>query len=432
MADNLKPKLELQAHIKESIKAAPLAELLRPKSFEDYIGLEQFDQGFINFCKNGIGLPPSLILWGPPGSGKTSIARIIANSFKINFKEISAVMQGLPDVRKIIARAKLDQQPTIIFVDEIHRFNKSQQDAFLPHVENGTIILFGATTENPSFYLNNALLSRCTLFKLSALTRIQLEELLQKVADKLGADLNSEKLNALIDASAGDARFAINTLEILVKQHGKNFTYEALSKNLKKAERYVYDRSDDNHYQCASAFIKSLRGSNPDAALFWGLHMLSAGEDPKFIFRRLIIFASEDIGNADPRALQVAMDCAEAFERLGLPEGRIPLAQCITYLATSAKSNRSYVALNKALEFVKQHPFKEVPLHLRNADTKIMRELNYGINYDYPHNHAEGYAKDVNYFPDNIKPPVFYEPSEHGVEKVIGERLRFWRNLGKS
>ncbi|MCL4142728.1 UNVERIFIED_CONTAM: hypothetical protein GTU68_021859 [Idotea baltica] len=327
-------------------KETPLAEELRPYEFDNFVGLEQLDQRFISLCKNGNTLPPSLIFWGPPGSGKTTLARIIGNCFKVKFIEISAVLQGIPDIKKIILEVNKTNEACILFVDEIHRFNKSQQDAFLPHIEKGTIILFGATTENPSFYLNQALLSRTTL--------------------------------------------------------------------------------------CISAFIKSLRGSNADAALYWGLHILQSGEDPRFLFRRLIIFASEDIGNADPRALEIALNTSNAFEKIGMPEGQIIFSQCVTYLASAPKSNRSYMALKKALSFVKNNPYTEVPLHLRNADTKIMKKLNYGIGYKYPHDFEYGYAPNQSYFPSNTNPQTFYEPSNYGAEKSILERLKFWKKLDEN
>lgn len=410
-------------------KETPLAEELRPHEFDKFVGIHQLDQRFVQLCKNGDTLPPSLIFWGPPGSGKTTLARIIGNCFSVKFIEISAVLQGIPDIKKIILEVNKTNKACILFVDEIHRFNKSQQDAFLPHIEKGTIILFGATTENPSFYLNQALLSRTTLIKLNALSEEEIITIINNAQKKLEINLNENQIKSISRASIGDARFALNAIQSLNKMYGDNITDDDLDNFLKKSERFNYDRNADNHYQCISAFIKSLRGSNADAALYWGLHMLQSGEDPRFLFRRLIIFASEDIGNADPRALGIALNASNAFEKIGMPEGQIIFSQCVTYLASAPKSNRSYLALKKALNFVKNNPYTEVPLHLRNADTKIMKKLNYGKGYEYPHDFDYGYAPKQNYFPSNTTSQIFYEPSNYGAEKSIFERLKFWKKL---
>lgn len=410
-------------------KETPLAELFRPSSFEDFIGIGQIDAKFINFCKKGEKLPPSIIIYGPPGSGKTTLARLVANSFETEFVEVSAVLQGVADIRKIFKKAESSNHALILFVDEIHRFNKSQQDSFLPFIENGTVILIGATTENPSFYLNQALLSRTTLIKLNALEQKDLEELLNKILGKLNLSYSKNIKIALLNASGQDARQLISLVANLNSLYGNSITEDELKTYLSKQQAYHYDRAGDNHYQCISAFIKSLRGSSPDAALYWGLHMLEAGEDPRFLFRRMLIFASEDIGNADPRALMLAEAGARAFEQVGMPEGRIIFSQLVTYLASAPKSNRSYVAVNKALNFVRENPYKDVPLHLRNADTKIMKDLGYGKNYKYAHNFDFGYAPNQNYFPDNVEPTTFYKPSSMGAEKTIFERLKFWKNL---
>lgn len=410
-------------------KETPLAELCRPSSFDDFIGIGQIDSSFVEFCKKGEKLPPSTVIYGPPGSGKTTLARLIAKSFDTEFVEVSAVLQGVADIRKIFKKAEESDNALILFVDEIHRFNKSQQDSFLPFIENGTIILIGATTENPSFYLNQALLSRTTLIKLDALKEKDLEILLNKILNKLDLIYLDDIKIAILNSSGKDARQLISTVSNLNSLYGNSLTKEELKTYLSKKQSYHYDRAGDNHYQCISAFIKSLRGSNPDAALYWGLHMLEAGEDPRFLFRRMLIFASEDIGNADPRALMLAESGARAFEQVGMPEGRIVFSQVVTYLATAPKSNRSYVAVNKALSYVKKNPYKDVPMHLRNADTKIMKDLGYGKNYKYAHNYDFGYAPNQTYFPDNVEPVTFYEPSTLGAEKTIFERLKFWKNL---
>jgi putative ATPase len=342
------------------------------------------------------------------------------------------VLSGVKDVREVVERAKSQQRPTLLFVDEIHRFNKGQQDAFLPHVESGTIALIGATTENPSFYLTGALLSRCRIVALKQLSAVELVAISQRGEGVVGRALSEDARALLVDAASGDARRLLNLLELLLEcdDSTESVTAEQVRAYLSSPGALLYDRDGEEHYNIASAFIKSLRGSDPDAALYWGFRMLEGGEDPRFLIRRLVIFAAEDVGNADPRALQLAVSTLQAFELVGLPEGRIPIAQCITYLATAPKSNRSYVALHKALEAVREHPAAPVPLHLRNAPTAMMKGMDYGKGYVYPHDTALGYAPGVEYLPKAMKGRPFYEPSERGNEKTIRERMEWLRAQG--
>lgn len=343
------------------------------------------------------------------------------------FVELSAVLSGVKEVREVVDAAKHSAQPTILFLDEIHRFNKAQQDAFLPHVENGTIILVGATTENPSFYLTGALLSRCKVLVLPGHSAQSLRAIMSRALTELKLALSPDAGEIVLSFVGGDARRLLNLLESLAQsfssEKGKEIDAAAIGRFLKDSRTAFYDRDGEEHYNVASAFIKSLRGSDPDAALFWGFWMIEAGEDPRFVIRRMIIFASEDIGNADPRGLQIAIATAEAFDRVGLPEGKIPIAHCITYLASAPKSNRSYMGMHAALAAIKENSKVKVPVHLRNAPTKLMKELGYGKDYDYPHNHEEGYVAGVQYLPDEVKDETFYEPSDFGYEKTIKERL---------
>ena len=416
----------------------PLAELLRPKTIDDLCGLESIDPHLIKQLRSGSGRLPSLILWGPPGSGKTTLAKLIGAAFDCEFVELSAVLSGVKDVREVVERAREVGRPTLLFVDEIHRFNKAQQDAFLPHVESGVIALIGATTENPSFYLTGALLSRCRVVMLSPLSDGALMGVLNRGEGHCQMTLSDEARHALIKASGGDGRRLLNLLESFIEVFDKSGAEissvgeDQVIEFLKKAHTAVYDRDGEEHYNIASAFIKSLRGSDADAALYYGFRMLNGGEDPRFLIRRMVIFASEDIGNADPRALQLAVSTLEAFDLVGLPEGRIPIAQCITYLATAPKSNRSYVAMHRAIEAVKQYPRAAVPLYLRNAETSLMKAVGYGTGYRYPHDEENGYASGVRYLPDQVRVSPMYEPSERGAEKVIGERLVWLRQRGKT
>ncbi len=413
------------------LRNRPLADRLRPKSWNDFQGLEKLDANLIKQLKGGAGRPPSLILWGPPGSGKTTFGRLVGKSFSCNFVECSAVLVGVKEIREIAQKAKQMETPTILFFDEIHRLNKGQQDAFLPHVENGTFILIGATTENPSFYLNSALLSRMRVLVFPGLSDSSLIKVADQGAQELGLVLSDEARRILCSCAGGDARRMLNLLESYREATQDRGSHDVTAADLEGFIREsgvaFYDRDGEEHYNMISAFIKSLRGTDPDAALYWCFRMIQSGEDPRFLIRRMIIFASEDIGNADPRALALAISVAEAFDRVGLPEGRIPIAQCVTYLASAPKSNRSYLAMHKALEAVERHPKVGVPTHLRNAPTGLMKSLGYSDGYQYPHDYEHGYVPGVQYLPDELKGEAFYEPSERGAEKTIKERLEFLR-----
>jgi putative ATPase len=411
----------------------PLAERLRPVTLDQFYGIEQLDPSFVAQLRSGKGRIPSAILWGPPGSGKTTLAKLIGRSYACEYVELSAVLSGVKDVREVVERAKKLDRPTLLFVDEIHRFNKGQQDAFLPHVEAGTIALVGATTENPSFHLTSALLSRVRVVVLKPLTNEALARVCKRGERELGVELGEESRVLFEEASGGDGRRLLNLLEAFFdaideRSHRSPDDVRAF---LAQSGHAIYDRDGEEHYNIASAFIKSLRGSDADAALYWGFRMIDAGEDPRFIIRRLVIFASEDIGNADPRALQVAVSTLQAYELIGLPEGRIPIAQCITYLATAPKSNRSYVALNRSLASLKSAPHASVPMHLRNAPTGLMQGLGYGDGYAYPHDQPYGYAPGVEYLPKTVPGRPFYEPSDRGNEKTIKERLQWLRDVSK-
>jgi putative ATPase len=412
----------------------PLAERLRPKSLDDYAGVAGIDPAFVAQLRSGRGRIPSAVLWGPPGSGKTTLAKIIGASFDCHYEELSAVLSGVKDVREVVERARSRDKSTLLFVDEIHRFNKAQQDAFLPHVEAGTIALLGATTENPSFYLTSALLSRCRVVALKPLSSEDLRGICTRAEGELGKAINVAGRALLVEASGGDARRLLNIVELLLEPNSDNqeVSEQQVREYLAQSGVLAYDRDGEEHYNIASAFIKSLRGSDADASLYWAFRMLEGGEDPRFLIRRLVIFASEDIGNADPRALQVAVSTLEAFELVGLPEGRIPIAQCITYLATAPKSNRSYLALQRALDAVGRHPNEPVPLHLRNAPTALMKSMEYGKGYVYPHDTPLGYVPGVEYLPARVAGRPFYEPSERGNEKTIRERFEWLRSLAGS
>ncbi|HWX76854.1 MAG TPA: replication-associated recombination protein A [Candidatus Acidoferrales bacterium] len=423
--------------------AQPLADRVRPRTLDEFIGQEHLlGAGKILREIVNAGELKSLILWGPPGSGKTTLAQILANAAGAICVHFSAVTSGVKDLKKIIQEAEELHRlgkPTVLFVDEIHHFNKSQQDNFLPHVERGTLILIGATTENPSFEVISPLLSRCQVLILNPLSTADIEKIIDAAlrdSDRgLGAwklTLTSEAREFLIQQSQGDARVALNALETaatLARKNGKDIDLSEVQEALQK-KTLRYDKSGEEHYNVISAFIKSLRGSDPDAALYWMMRMIEAGEDPLFIARRMIIFASEDIGNADPQALQVAVAAKDAVHFVGLPEGRIPLAQAATYLATAPKSNASYKAMLAAVNDVQEQGALPVPLHLRNAPTPLMEKLGYGKNYKYAHNFPD-HIVEQEHMPKELEGRKYYSPTESGHENQIKQRLQHWEQQKK-
>lgn len=412
----------------------PLAERLRPKTFDDYTGQEHLvGKGAILRKAVESGLLPSLILWGPPGVGKTTLARVLAGQLKRPFYQLSAIHSGVKDIREVIEKSQSDSffgtnQP-VLFIDEIHRFSKSQQDSLLGAVEKGSITLIGATTENPSFEVIPALLSRCQVYVLQPLSREQLEKLLE-TAIRTDEELKKKKIvlqetDAILRLSGGDVRKLYNALELFVNaSEGKEIVLtndrllEVVQQNMAR-----YDKTGEQHYDIISAFIKAIRGSDPNAALYYLARMIEGGEDPLFIARRLLILASEDIGNAQPNALVLANSCFQSVNVIGMPEARIILAQTVVYLACSPKSNASYKAIGKALESVKRTGDLPVPLPIRNAPTKLMKELSYGKGYQYAHGYEGGFV-DFEFLPDEIKGSVFYEPGENEMERRFREYLR--------
>ena len=422
----------------------PLAERMRPKTLAEFVGQEHLlGPGKLLSGVVGAGKLRSLILWGPPGSGKTTLARILADSAGATRVHFSAVNSGVKELKKIIQEAEQLQRlgkPTVLFVDEIHHFNKAQQDNFLPHVERGTLTLIGATTENPSFEVISPLLSRCQVLVLKTLSQQNLGQIIDRaLADrerglgKLALTLAPSGRDFLIQQSQGDCRVALNALEaaaMLVQLNKqKEISVVHLQEALQK-KPLQYDKAGEEHYNVISAFIKSMRGSDPDAALYWMMRMIEAGEDPLFIARRMVIFAAEDVGNADPRALQVALAAKDAVHFVGLPEGRIPLAQAVTYLATAPKSNASYKAMLAATQDVEAQGALPVPLHLRNAPTGLMKHLGYGEDYKYAHNY-EGHIVDQMHLPQELSGRIYYTPTEAGYEKQIKERLKLWDETKK-
>lgn len=425
----------------------PLAARLRPKALSQFIG-QQHLLGDDKPLKRAIsqGALHSMILWGPPGTGKTTLAELITLQANATFQRISAIMSGIKEIKHIIDEAiykkSISKQATVLFIDEIHRFNKAQQDVFLPFIENGTLIVIGATTENPSFEINNALLSRMRVYVLKRLTP---EDLLCLLNNALSDDINGlgkiplqfseEAKDLLVQIADGDGRQLLNLLEIITDLAPAQTTPFAVTTTLIAdiAQTNVrrFDKSGDAFYDLISALHKSVRGSSPDAALYWYSCMIQGGCDPRYIGRRLIRMASEDIGNADPRALELTLAACDAYERLGSPEGELALAQAVTYLAIAPKSNAVYVAYNAAMDSAKRHGSQPVPLHLRNAPTKLMKQLGAGSEYRYPHDENNGYASGVSYFPDEMQKTIFYRPTERGLEAKIAEKLRHLAMLDK-
>ena len=422
----------------ESTPASPLAERLRPRRLDEVIGQAHLlGPGKPLRVAFESGRPHSMILWGPPGTGKTTLARLMADAFGLEFIAISAVLGGVKDIREAVERAQAGRaangQPTVVFVDEVHRFNKAQQDAFLPHVESGLFVFVGATTENPSFEVVGALLSRAAVYVLQPLAPDELGLLLER--GRLAADcevqIDPPARDMLVELADGDARRLLNTLEIVLstarQQHASvdaGFLRATLPATLRR-----FDKGGESFHDQISALHKSVRGSDPDAALYWLARMLDGGTDPRYVARRAIRMATEDVGLADPRALRIALDAAEAYERLGSPEGELALAEAVVYMAVAAKSNAAYSAYGAARAFVQSDGSRPVPLHLRNAPTRLMKELGYGAGYRYAHDEAGGFAAGETYLPDGMAPQRWYRPTERGLESRIGERLEELRRM---
>ena len=414
----------------------PLAERMRPKSLEDYIGQQHLvGPGKVLRKMIDSGVVSSFILWGPPGVGKTTLAMIIAEQLKRPFYVLCAVSSGVKDVREVIQKAEgqrfFNTPNPILFIDEIHRFSKAQQDSLLAAVEKGTVTLIGATTENPSFEVISPLLSRCQVYVLKSQEKKDLEDLIDRAVTKdyylSKRNITVKEKEAMISYSGGDARKLLNILELVVNGLGEGdivIDNETVHRELHE-NPLMYDKDGEQHYDIVSAMIKSIRGGDPNAAVYWMARMLQGGEDPKFIARRLIISAAEDIGLANPNAILIANTCFEVVHKIGMPEARIPLSECVIYLATSPKSNSAYLAIDAAIATVKQTGNSPVPLHLRNAPTKLMKDLNYGLDYKYPHDYPGNFVEQP-YLPEELKNKKFYQPQQNAQEVKILERLKAW------
>ena len=415
---------------------APLAERLRPRSLDEMIGQQQllgpgkplrvaFESGRLH----------SMILWGPPGVGKTTLARLVTQGFDAQFIAISAVLGGVKDSREAVERAQAARaqgRRTVVFVDEVHRFNKAQQDAFLPHVESGLFTFIGATTENPSFEVIGALLSRAQVYVLESLKPEDLDRLIERGFEAEAVDATSDARKRIAEFADGDGRRALNLVEQVAQAarvEGKRGADVDFVNQVAQRAGRRFDKGGENYYDQISALHKAVRGSDPDASLYWLVRMLDGGVDPRYLARRMIRMASEDVGLADPRALEVAINAAEVYERLGTPEGELALAECVIYLAVAAKSNAVYVAYNEAKAFVQADGTRPVPLHIRNAPTKLMKTLGYGKDYRYAHDEDEGYAAGENYLPEGMERPDWYRPTDRGLEAKIRERIEHLRAL---